>query len=139
MTLALKNTSASPLVKEKFLYKHRYVIISFFVSMFLMIFAFYKAGFYPFGEQQIMVIDMWHQYFPFLKILQEKLQTGGSLLYTWQGGGGTNFIALMAYYFASPLNFLTILVPQEYLTEAMAFIVVLKISFASSFNALHRI
>lgn len=133
MTSALKNTSYSPLKKESFFYKHRFVFISFLVPMFLMIFAFYKADFYPFGDEQIMVIDMWHQYFPFLKILQEKLQTGGSLLYTWQGGGGTNFIALMAYYFASPLNFLTVLVPQKFLTEAMAMIVILKISFASCF------
>lgn len=133
MTSALKNTSYSPLKKEKFFYKHRFVFISFLVPMFLMIFAFARAGFYPFGDEQIMVIDMWHQYFPFLKVLQEKLQTGGSLLYTWEGGGGTNFISLMAYYFASPLNFLTVLVPAKYLTEAMAMIVVLKISFAAAF------
>lgn len=133
MTSALKNTSYSPLKKEKFLYKHRFVIISFLVPLFLMLFAFYKADFYPFGDEQIMVIDMWHQYFPFLKVFQEKLQTGGSLLYTWQGGGGTNFIALMSYYFASPLNFLTVLVPSKYLTEAMAMIVILKLSFAAAF------
>lgn len=133
MTSALKNTNYSPLKKENFFYKHRFVFVAFLVPTFLMIFAFYRAGFYPFGDEQIMVIDMWHQYFPFLKILQEKLQTGGSLLYTWQGGGGSNFIALMAYYFASPLNFLTALVPSEFLTEAMAMIVVLKIAFSSAF------
>ena len=133
MTSAIKKSNCSPLKKENFFYKHRFVIISFFVPMFLMIFAFYKADFYPFGDEQIMVIDMWHQYFPFLKVLQEKLQTGGSLLYTWQGGGGTNFIALIAYYAASPLYLLTALVPSEFLTEAMAMVVILKISFASAF------
>ena len=133
MTLAFKNTECSPLKKENFFYKHRFVFVAFLVPTFLMIYAFYRARFYPFGDEQIMVIDMWHQYFPFLKILQEKLQTGGSLLYTWQGGGGTNFIALMSYYFASPLNFLTVFVPQKYLTEAMAMIVILKIAFSSAF------
>lgn len=133
MTTALKNTSYSPLKKEKFFYKHRFVFVAFLVPMFLMIYAFYKSNFYPFGDEQIMVIDMWHQYFPFLRVMQEKLQTGGSLLYTWQGGGGTNFIALISYYAASPLYLLTALVPSEYLTEAMAFIVILKISLASAF------
>ncbi|MGN0173103.1 MAG: YfhO family protein [Acutalibacteraceae bacterium] len=133
MTSALKNTNYSPLKKEKFLYKHRFVFVSFLVPFFLMIYAFYCAEFYPFGDEQIMVIDMWHQYFPFLKILQEKLQTGGSLLYTWQGGGGTNFIALISYYAASPLYLLTVFFPAKYLTEAMALIVVLKISFAAAF------
>lgn len=133
MTLTLKNPTKSPLKKENFFYKHRFVFIAFIIPMFLMIYAFYKSDFYPFGENQIMVIDMWHQYFPFLKILQEKLQSGGSLLYTWQGGGGTNFIALISYYAASPLYLLTALVPAKYLTEAMAFIVILKISFSSAF------
>ncbi|MBQ4155490.1 MAG: YfhO family protein, partial [Clostridia bacterium] len=132
MTL-FKNQTYSPLKKESFFYKHRFVFISFFVSAFLMLFAFYKAQFYPFGDEQIMVIDMWHQYFPFLKVLQEKLQTGGSLLYTWQGGGGTNFIALISYYAASPLYLLTALVPAKFLTEAMAAVVILKIAFASAF------
>lgn len=133
MTLTLKNPAQSPLKKENFFYKHRFVFIAFLIPMFLMIYAFYKADFYPFGDNQIMVIDMWHQYFPFLKILQEKLQSGGSLLYTWQGGGGTNFIALISYYAASPLYLLTALVPSKYLTEAMAFIVILKICFSSAF------
>lgn len=133
MTLSLKNTDQSPLKKESFFYKHRFVFIAFLIPMFLMIYAFYKSDFYPFGDNQIMVIDMWHQYFPFLKILQDKLQSGGSLLYTWQGGGGTNFIALISYYAASPLYLLTAFVPAKYLTEAMAFIVILKICFSSAF------
>lgn len=132
MTL-FKNKTYSPLKKENFFYKHRFVFVSFLVPTFLMLFAFYKAQFYPFGDEQIMVIDMWHQYFPFLKVLQEKLQTGGSWLYTWQGGGGTNFIALISYYATSPLYLLTALVPAKYLTEAMAAIVIIKIALASAF------
>ena len=133
MTSVFKNESVSPLKKENFFYKHRFVLIAFMVPFFLMILAFYYSKFYPFGDNQIMVIDMWHQYFPFLKVMQEKLQTGGSLLYTWEGGGGTNFIALISYYAASPLYFLSIFFPPEYLTEFLALAVVLKISFSSMF------
>ncbi len=133
MTSIFKNPKESPLKKEKFFYKHRFVFVAFLVPMFLMIYAFYESQFYPFGENQIMVIDMWHQYFPFMKIFQEKIQSGGSLLYTWEGGGGSNFIALISYYAATPLYYLTILFPSKYLTEAMAFIVILKISLGSAF------
>lgn len=133
MVSVLKNKQESPLKKEKFLYKHRFVFVAFLVPFFLMVYAFYCAGFYPFGDEQIMVIDMWHQYFPFFKVLHEKLQSGGSLLYTWQGGGGTNFIALISYYAASPLYLLSVFFPTEYLTEAMALVVVLKIAFAAAF------
>lgn len=133
MTSVFKNPIASPLKKESFFYKHRFVFVAFLVPMFLMIYAFYKSQFYPFGDNQIMVIDMWHQYFPFMKVFQDKIQHGGSLLYTWEGGGGSNFIAIISYYAATPLYYLTVFVPAKYLTEAMAFIVILKIAFASAF------
>ncbi len=133
MTSVFKNESVSPLKKENFFYKHRFVFIAFLVPFFLMVYAFFSSKFYPFGDNQIMVIDMWHQYFPFLKVMQEKLQTGGSLLYSWEGGGGTNFIALISYYAASPLYFLSALFPAKYLTEFLALVVVLKISFSSMF------
>ena len=32
-------------------------------------------------EQQILVIDMWHQYFPFFRQMNETLKEGGSLLF----------------------------------------------------------
>ena len=41
---------------------------------------------------------MYHQYVPFLGELQSKLQSGGSLFYTWNGAGGSNFWNLLAYY-----------------------------------------
>ncbi len=40
--------------------------------------------------------------------LQEKLQSGGNLFYTWNGAGGSNFWNLLAYYGASPLNLILV-------------------------------
>ncbi len=133
-----KPQNVSPLIKQEgFFKRNRFVFLAFGVPLLLMSYAFIVAEFYPFGENQIMVIDMWHQFFQFFKVLHEKLQTGGSLLYTWQGGLGTNFIALISYYAASPLNLLTIFVPTKYLTEALAAVVVLKISFSGAFMCIY--
>ena len=87
---------------------------------FLLPFLLFGAGFviqgiYPFGNAQILVTDLWHQYYPFLRLLQEKLQTGGSMLYTWRSGLGTNFLSLASYYTASPLNLLTMFLPAAWL------------------------
>ncbi|MEG2323940.1 MAG: YfhO family protein [Anaerovoracaceae bacterium] len=120
-----------------FFSRNKYILLSFFLPIIILTYAFSIAGIYPFGENQIAVIDMWHQYFPFLVELQEKLQTGDSLFYTWNGGLGTNFITLIAYYAASPLNLLTLLFPQEYLMEAMTLIVVLKAGFAGAFMCVY--
>lgn len=123
----------SPLVKESFWYHNRYVILSFFVPFILMVYGFFCSDFSPFGDNQILVIDMWHQYFPFFNELQDKLTSFGSLFYSWSGALGTNFISLIAYYAASPLNLISILFPKEYLVECMALIVALKIAFAGAF------
>ncbi|MBR2715001.1 MAG: YfhO family protein, partial [Ruminococcus sp.] len=84
-------------------------------------------------DQQILVTDLWHQYYPFLVDFQDKLQEGSSLLWTWKSGGGTNYLALMAYYLASPLNFLSVFVPAEYLREFLAVITCVKIGLAGFF------
>ena len=135
-----KKKDESPLItkkKESFFKKNRYVFLAFAIPFILMAYSFYIAKFYPFGDNQIMVIDMWHQFFEFFKILHEKLQSFGSMLYTWDGGLGTNFIALISYYAASPLYLLSIFVPTQYLTEALAVIVILKIAFSGAFMCIY--
>ncbi len=120
-----------------FFYYNRYIILAFFVPVILMFAAFASAEFYPFGENQAAVIDMYHQYFPFISELHQKLQSGGSLLYTWNGGLGTNFLTLISYYAASPLYFLTIFVPDAYLMEAVTVIILIKIGMASACMAIY--
>lgn len=116
--------------KEPFFERHFFTILSFVVPFGLMLIAFIKLGLYPFGEEQILVVDAWHQYFPFLKELQSKLLSGDSLLWSWNIGGGTNFLALIAYYGSSPMNLLSLLCPVEYLTEFMALMTLVKIGLA---------
>lgn len=118
-------------------YNNRLVLLAFFIPFFIMFTAYIAKGFYPFGENQVAVIDMYHQYFPFISELQQKLQSGGSLLYTWNGGLGTNFLTLLSYYAASPLYFLTVFVPEEYLMEAVTLIILIKMGLASAFMAVY--
>lgn len=119
-----------------FLYKNRYILLSFLVPFVIMTVAFAAMGVSPFGDKQILVTDLWHQYFPFLADFQEKLKTGDSLFYTWSVGGGTNYFALASYYLASPMNFLSVFVPGSWLDEFLAFSVVVKIALAGMFMAL---
>ena len=94
-------------------------------------------GIYPAGENQIAVIDMYHQYVPFLGELQSKLQSGGSLFYTWNGAGGSNFWNLLAYYGASPLNLILVLFLFLFLMEGVTLILLLKIGLAGSTMAVY--
>ncbi len=88
------------------------------------------------GDRQMHVVDLWHQYYPFLVDLQDKLKSGGSLLWTWAVGMGSNFIAMMSYYLLSPLNFLSVFISREALSGYLAVITVAKIAFAGMFTAI---
>ncbi|MBQ9139282.1 MAG: YfhO family protein, partial [Ruminococcus sp.] len=85
-----------------------YFFLSFIIPFVIMLIAFHRNDIHMLwftdgkwqetGAQQFLVVDLWHQYFPFFRVLREKLLTGGSFLYSWKNGMGTNFLALIAYY-----------------------------------------
>ena len=87
-------------------------------------------GIYPFGNQCVLHVDMYHQYCPFFVELREKLTTGGSLLYSWNLGLGSDFISLFAYYLSSPLNWLLVICPENLVIEFMTLTIIIKISVA---------
>ncbi len=109
------------------------LLLSFFLPFFIVAISYAIAGVFPFGDRQILASDGWHQYYPFLLTLREKLRTGGSLEYLRNVGMGTNYISLYAYYLASPLNLLSVLWPEKYMVEFFTLITVLKLSFAGLF------
>lgn len=75
----------------------------------------------PFGDKQILVTDLWHQYYPFLVDFQDKLKHGESLFWSWTQGGGVNYFSLMSYYLAGPMNFLCVFIPSQWLREFLMF------------------
>lgn len=82
---------------------------------------------WPFGQSTILHIDMYHQYAPFFTEFMNQLKDGGSLAYTWNLGLGTDFVSLMAYYLASPVNWLLFFCPRSYVIEFMTILILVKI------------
>lgn len=122
---------------REILQRNKLILAAFCLPVILMLLAFLVMGIYPAGENQIAVIDMYHQYVPFLGELQAKLQSGGSLFYTWNGAGGSDFWNLLAYYGASPLNLILVLFPKKFLMEGVTLILLLKIGLAGSTMAVY--
>lgn len=126
--------------KIKTLFKNKNFVIgaaSFMLPALALYIIFAVNGVHPFGDRQILVTDLWHQYYPFLCEMQEKLKTGASLLYSENIGMGINFWALIAYYCASPLNFLVMLVSKEALRDLLVVIVALKVGFSGLFFSMY--
>ena len=113
-----------------------FLLLSFLVPFLVLGVVFARAKIHPFGDRQVLYSDCKQQYLPFLKELQRKLKSGESLYYTWHSGMGTNFLAMIGYYLASPLNFLSIFVPIKYIREALAVFIMIKVGCASLFTAI---
>ncbi len=101
------------------------VAIPFLLYFFIYLFA----RVFPFGDKILLDADSYHQYLPFLTEFRRKLVDGSSLFYSFSGGLGYDFWATIAYYAASPLNLLLVLVPEPNVCDFMVWMTVLKVSF----------
>ena len=91
----------------------------------------------PFGNNRSMLYsDMYHQYYPFFLEFRRALRSGGSMLYTWSVGMGLDYLGLISYYLASPLNLLTVLLPESWMLEYFSLLVPIKLGLASLFFAI---
>ena len=103
---------------------------AFLVPVLVMIGVFIERGIFPFGDASFLRTDMYHQYAPFFSEFNYKLTHGRSLFYSWDIGMGVNFMALYAYYLASPLNWIILLCPKGLIIEFMTYSIVVKIGLS---------
>ena len=108
-------------------------LLSFAIPAVIMLYAFSWNKIHPFGDRQMLVVDLWHQYYPFFRVEREKLMNGDSFLYSWQNGMGTNFLSLISYYASSPLNWLSVFFSDENARDALMYILIAKIGFSGAF------
>lgn len=90
-------------------------------------------GHKPFGSSSILYSDMYHQYYPFFVEFRNTLRSGGSLQYNWSVGMGIDYLPLIAYYLASPLNLFSALLPESWLLSYFSLLVPIKLGLAGLF------
>ena len=112
--------------------KKKCIGISFAIPAVTMLIAYIANGVYPFGDHGVLIIDSLHQYLPFFTDFQQKLTNSESLLYSFGGGLGYNMWATLAYYLASPFNFLLTAVSMEHVMDFMAYLILLKIALSGA-------
>ena len=106
--------------------KQGYLYFSFFVPALLFFMVFILQGTWPFGNGSVLVLDLNGQYVYFFEALRKAIYGDASLLYSWCGTLGGEFIGIYAYYLASPLSYLVALFPEGAMTEALLFIELTK-------------
>ena len=116
--------------------KWNYTLLAFLAPLIGMFAVMIVRGFEPFGKTSMLYSDMYHQYFPFFVAFRKALLSGDSLLYNWSVGMGMDYLGLISYYLASPLNLLSILVPESLLLEYFSLLMPIKLGLAGMFFAL---
>ncbi len=136
MVKNLKSYSDKKGIKQRLSY-NIFVIAAFLLPAFIVTACFFINKVEPFGRNIVMVSDAWHQYYPFLREFQMLLKEGQLPLYSWNTGGGVNFSGVIANYLASPLNLLTVFLPEGHvwLESYLAFTIVIRIGCAGGFMA----
>ena len=113
--------------------KWNYTLLAFLAPMLGMFMVMIIRGFEPFGKTSMLYSDMYHQYYPFFVAFRKALLSGESLLYNWSVGMGMDYLGLIAYYLASPLNLLSVIVPESLLLEYFSLLTPIKLGFAGLF------
>ena len=116
--------------------KWNYLALAFAIPVVGMLIVMLISQYEPFGQYSMLYSDMYHQYYPFFVEFRRAILSGDGLLYTWSVGLGMDYLGLIAYYLASPLNLLSLLVPEGILLEFFSLLVPLKLGLASLFFAL---
>ncbi len=117
-------------------FRWNYVGLAFGVPTGLMLIVMFLTSVAPFGEYTMLYSDMYHQYFPFFVEFREALRSGESLLWNWSVGMGMDYLGLIAYYLGSPLNLLSVLVPDAWVLDYFSLLMPIKLGLASGFFAL---
>ena len=86
----------------------------------------------PFGNLTLLYSDLDSQYIEFMAEYRRILLGEGSFSWSWHAGLGLNFLAIIAYYLASPFNFLLVLFPEDGLPLAVSLLTVLKLGCAGA-------
>ena len=116
--------------------KWNYLALAFAFPCAAMLAVMLICQFEPFGQYAILYSDMYHQYFPFFVAFRKALLSGESLLWNWSVGLGMDYLGLIAYYLGSPLNLLSVLMPESILLECFSLLLPLRLGLAGLFFAI---
>lgn len=127
-------TMKLPQFNSKF--KNSGTALAFLFPMGLMMVIYFIASIAPFGSNTLLYSDNFHQYYPFFRQFREAIRSGDSLQWTWSVGMGMDYLGMISYYLASPLNLISVILPESWVLPYFTLLMPIKLSLASGFFAI---
>lgn len=106
--------------------KINYIWFAPIITLGILLVLYAVADIFPFGANTSAFSDAVGQYVPMLAEFTNKIREGSSLFFTWHAGRGSNFLAIISYYLASPLNLIALLFKTSDIDNAFSVITILK-------------
>ncbi len=106
--------------------KINYIWFAPVITLGILLVLYAIAEIFPFGPNTSAFSDAVGQYIPMLAEMARKIKTGSSLFFTWHANRGSNFLAIISYYLASPLNLIAVFFAEKDIDNAFSIITLLK-------------
>ncbi|MCR4590559.1 MAG: YfhO family protein [Lachnospiraceae bacterium] len=106
-------------------------LLSFFIPIILLLAAFFIHGIYPFGDNTVMTGDMEYQFVDYLAYLKTIITGNNDFSYSFSKNLGGSMAGFSAYYYYTPLNFITLFFPNTLLPVAESVVIVLTAALSS--------
>ena len=116
--------------------KWNYTALSFFLPVCGLLIVRLICSIFFNGTYSLFYSDCYHQYYPFFLEFRRALRSGESLLYNWSVGMGMDYLGLISYYLASPLNLLSALLPESFMVGYFSLLMPIKLGCAGLFFAI---
>ena len=108
-----------------------FYLSSFFIPVLILVAVFVLHGIYPFGDKTVMTGDMEYQFVDYLAYLKTIVFGNNDFSYSFSKNLGGSMAGFSAYYYYSPLNFLTLLFPNGFLPVAESLVILLTAGLSS--------
>ncbi len=118
--------------KSRFFFDNRYILISFGATAGLMLIVYICTQVFPFGDNTVLRMDLYHQYGPLFSELYDKIFSGSSLNYSWTSGLGSCFLGNYFNYLSSPVGAVVVFFGHSHVPEAIATMVLIKAALSSA-------
>ncbi len=113
-------------------------LIAFVISTVIGLILYKVKNIMPFGDQSILCMDLWGQYFP-MYVQNAEADSIQDMLYSWNGAFGYNNWAQNAYYCNSIFWLIFKFLPVGKLVAALNWISLLKISLSCQLSCISKI
>lgn len=113
----------------KFIKKYKLYFITFLLGIITIISIYINENLSPFGDNNMLTIDFYHQYGPFLAEFHDRVMSFDNLIYSFNAGLGIPFFRNFANYMSSPLNILVFFFQRSDLLTSYSVIIAIRAIF----------